>query len=60
MSVEGSTVLDMFTGSGSTGVACVNTNRNFIGFELDESYFNIAEKRIQEALDNREKNCEPL
>ena len=33
-------------GSGSTGVACVNTNRNFIGVELDENYFNIAKERI--------------
>jgi len=33
-------------GSGTTGVACVNTNRNFIGIELDETYFNIAEERI--------------
>jgi site-specific DNA-methyltransferase (adenine-specific) len=36
-------------GSGSTGVACVNTNRNFIGIELDKGYFDIAEKRINEA-----------
>ena len=36
-------------GSGSTGVACVNTNRNFIGIELDESYFNIAKERIEDA-----------
>lgn len=42
-------VLDPFMGSGSTGVACVNTNRNFIGIELDENYFKIAEKRIAEA-----------
>ena len=35
---------------GSTGVACVNTNRNFIGIELDEKYFEIAKKRIEEAL----------
>ena len=33
-------------GSGSTGVACLNTNRKFIGIELDENYFNIAKKRI--------------
>lgn len=46
---EGDTVLDFTTGSGSTGVACVNTNRNFIGIELDENYFKIAEKRIEEA-----------
>ena len=42
-------VLDPFMGSGSTGVACVHTNRNFIGIELDEEYFNIAKKRIEEA-----------
>jgi site-specific DNA-methyltransferase (adenine-specific) len=46
---EGNTVLDFTMGSGSTGVACVNTNRNFIGIELDKGYFDIAEKRINEA-----------
>lgn len=46
---KGQTILDPFMGSGSTGVACVNTNRDFIGMELDEEYFNIAENRIQEA-----------
>ena len=46
---EGETVLDNCMGSGSTGVACVNTNRHFIGIELDEGYFNIAKKRIEEA-----------
>ncbi len=46
---EGNTVLDFTMGSGSTGVACVNTNRNFIGIELDKGYFDIAEKRISEA-----------
>ena len=48
---ERNTVLDFTMGSGSTGVACVNTNRNFIGIELDERYFNIAKKRIEEAQD---------
>jgi site-specific DNA-methyltransferase (adenine-specific) len=43
---ENETVLDFTMGSGSTGVACVNTNRNFIGIELDETYFNIAKNRI--------------
>tara|TARA_R110000824_G_scaffold88882_3_gene218363 strand:+ start:5382 stop:6122 length:741 start_codon:yes stop_codon:yes gene_type:complete len=43
---ENETVLDFTMGSGSTGVACVNTNRNFIGIEQDESYFEIAEARI--------------
>ena len=49
---EGDTVLDNCMGSGSTGVACINTNRNFIGYELDEKYFEIAEKRINEAMCN--------
>lgn len=43
---EGDTVLDNCMGSGSTGVACVNTNRNFIGIELSEEYYNIAKERI--------------
>ena len=43
---EGDTVLDNTMGSGSTGVACKNTNRNFIGIEKDENYFKIAEQRI--------------
>ena len=42
----GDTVLDTFMGSGSTGVACINTNRNFIGIELDDHYFEIAKNRI--------------
>ena len=46
---EGETVLDFTMGSGSTGVACVHTNRRFIGIELDDGYFNIAKKRIEEA-----------
>ena len=46
---EGETVLDNCMGSGSTGVACVNTNRNFIGIELDDKYFEIAKRRISEA-----------
>ena len=48
-SLENGSVLDCFMGSGSTGVACINTNRNFIGIELDKGYFDIAEKRINEA-----------
>ncbi len=43
---EGEIVLDFTMGSGTTGVACANLNRNFIGIELDEKYFKIAEKRI--------------
>ena len=45
---ENETVLDFTMGSGSTGVACVNTKRNFIGIEKDEKYFEIAKKRIEE------------
>ena len=46
---EGCTVLDPFMGSGTTGVACVQTGRNFIGIEIDPTYYAIAEKRIAEA-----------
>lgn len=49
---KGDVVLDNCMGSGSTGVACVNTNRHFIGIELDEGYFNIAKKRIEEAVND--------
>lgn len=49
---ENETVLDFTMGSGSTGVACMNTNRKFIGIELDNNYFNIASKRIEEAFFN--------
>ena len=46
---EGETVLDFTMGSGTTGVACVNTNRSFIGIELDPDYFEIAKQRIEAA-----------
>lgn len=46
---DGDTILDCTMGSGTTGVAAVNCNRDFIGIELDKPYFNIAEKRILEA-----------
>ncbi|ENP5990445.1 site-specific DNA-methyltransferase [Listeria monocytogenes] len=45
---EGDTVLDPFMGSGTTAIACLETNRNFIGFELDESYYTQAIERIKE------------
>ena len=48
-SKEGDTVLDPFMGSGTTGVACVQTGRDFIGIEIDPDYFAIAEKRIAQA-----------
>lgn len=50
----GDTVLDNCMGSGSTGVACVNTGRKFIGMELDKQYFEIAQRRIWEAIEKRE------
>lgn len=49
---SGDTVLDNCMGSGSTGVACVNTNRRFIGIELDDDYYNIAKQRINACVKN--------
>ena len=46
---EGETVLDNCMGSGSTGIACINTGRNFIGMERDKGYFEIAQNRIADA-----------
>ena len=51
--IQGETVLDNCMGSGSTGVACVNTNRHFIGIELDDGYFNIAKERIEKSIRER-------
>lgn len=50
---ENDTVLDNCMGSGTTGIACVNTNRNFIGIELDKKYFDIAESRIKKTIDKK-------
>lgn len=52
---EGGVVLDNCMGSGSTGVACVNTGRKFIGIEKDEKYFNMTRNRIQNAIGDRER-----
>lgn len=46
---QGDTILDPFMGSGTTGVACVQTGRKFIGIEISDEYYNIAKKRIQQA-----------
>ena len=46
---ERDTVLDFFLGTGTTGVAAVNLNRNFIGIEKDSVYFNLAKERIEQA-----------
>ena len=52
---KGETVLDFTMGSGSTGVACVNTNRRFIGIELDDKYFEIAKQRIDAAIRDKKR-----
>ena len=51
---ENETVLDFTMGSGTTGVACKNTNRNFIGIEQDEQYFKIASERINKEETQKE------
>jgi len=51
---ENDLVVDLTMGSGSTGVACINTNRNFIGIEKDDKYFEIAKKRIADAIKDSE------
>ena len=53
-SLEQMVIFDPFMGSGSTGIACVNTNRKFIGIELDENYFKIASDRIHKTLIEKE------
>jgi DNA modification methylase len=50
MTEKGDIVLDPFFGSGTTGVACAQTGRRFVGIELDPNYYEIGKKRIQEAL----------
>jgi DNA modification methylase len=50
---EGDTILDPTMGSGSTGVACKTLNRNFIGIELDNEYFDVADKRINNLTINK-------
>lgn len=49
LTYKGDVILDPFMGAGTTGIACVNTDRRFIGIEIDEKYFNIAKKRVEEA-----------
>lgn len=48
--IEGENVLDNCMGSGTTAIACMNTNRNYIGFEMDTNYFNLANERIEKHL----------
>ena len=51
---EGDVVFDGFMGSGTTAIACINTNRNYIGFELDEGYYNIANERISKHTNDKQ------
>jgi len=55
---RGDVVFDCFMGSGSTGIACLNTNRQFIGMELDQEYFEIAKKRIYRHQLQMEETCQ--
>ena len=57
---EGETVLDFTAGSFSTGVACVNIGRSFIGIEKDENYFNIGVGRIKETISCLDLKIEPM
>ena len=50
--IDAQTILDPYMGSGTTGVACARTKRNFIGIEIDPGYFEIAMDRIQKELDS--------
>lgn len=52
---EGDTVLDAFMGGATTAIACIKLNRNYIGFEKDEKYFEIGEKRIADFIDSSKK-----
>ena len=53
---EGDLVIDTCMGSGSTGIVCIENNRNFIGIELDENYYNIAKQRIKETIGKVNEN----
>ena len=55
-SLENDIILDPFMGSGSTGVACVNANRKFIGIELDEKYYDISCQRIKDAINEKNQS----
>jgi site-specific DNA-methyltransferase (adenine-specific) len=57
---ENDLVVDLTMGSGSTGIACMNTNRNFIGIELDENYFNISKKRAEEKRKEKDLQARTL
>ena len=55
---ENETVLDNCMGSGSTAIACLKTNRNFIGIEKDDTYFNVAVNRVKKHIEDNNIDCE--
>lgn len=55
ISNPGDTIVDPFMGSGTTGIACLNTGRNFVGFEIDKAYYDMAVERIKEEIDKEEE-----
>jgi DNA modification methylase len=57
---EGDAVLDPFMGSGTTAIACINTGRNYIGFELDKHYCDIANERIRKAIADKPERIKAL
>ncbi len=59
-SVEGDVVFDGFIGGGSTAIACINTNRNYIGFELDEGYYKLAKERIENHKGELDENKQDM
>lgn len=56
ISFEGQTILDPFSGSGSTGVACLLNQRNYIGYELEQEYYHISERRMEEVVNKLSSN----
>lgn len=55
VSQEECTILDPFSGSASTAIACINTNRNYIGFELDKEYYDLSITRINNVMYDRSR-----
>ena len=56
---EDMVVCDLFMGSGTTGVACINTNRNFIGIEMNEDYIDLSKRRMKDAQDKKDNTDLP-
>ena len=52
------TIIDTFMGTNTTGIACLKLNRNYLGIEIDKTYYEIAKQRVAEALKQKELNIE--